>query len=302
MREEEANRFNQLAEPYLYRASTALLGPKRYQFLQSYKFHVAPATDDRPYFFRFFKWELVPELLALRAQGGLTQADTGYLVVLATLVQSAVASLVLILLPLGLLRAGRKRDRQGILSRWRVAVYFLALGFGFIFIEISFIQRFTLFLGHPLAAIAVVLAAFLVFAGFGSGVAGELAGRPWTAITIAAVGITMIAGLYLVALPVLLPALVAMPPWAKIAVTLVLIAPLGFAMGVPFPSGLQLVAAEAPGLVPWAWGINGCASVVGAVLASLLAMHIGFTLVVCVALALYAVAALTLTTSIRQSS
>jgi hypothetical protein len=296
MTEAEANRFNQLAEPYLYRAATALLGPERGKFLENYKFYIIPATDDRPYFFRSFKWALLPDLVAQRAQGGLTQVDTGYLVVIATLVQSVIASLVLILLPLAILRPEHQHPKHGGLSRWRVALYFLSLGFGFIFIEMSFIQRFTLFLGHPLAAIGVVLATFLVFAGLGSGIAAHFAQRRGTAIVFAAAGIIVFAGTYLIALPILLPALITLPLLAKTAITLVLIAPLGFAMGLPFPLGLERVAAEAPGLVPWAWGINGCASVVGAVLASILAMHTGLTLVVCLALGLYAVAALTLTT------
>ncbi|MDF2689657.1 MAG: spermidine synthase, partial [Microvirga sp.] len=290
MKEAVANRFNRLPEPSLFRAATALLGPEREQFLQNSKFHVRPATDDRPYFFRFLKLKLLPELFALRAQGGLAQADMGYLVVLATLAQSAIASLVLILLPLAALRGPPTRSKSAIAVRWRVALYFLSLGFGFIFIEISFIQRFTLFLGHPLAAIAVVPAAFLVFAGLGSGMTGE---RRQAAIVIAVAGIILFAGTYLVALPAWLPELIAWPFPAKIAVTLLLIAPLAFAMGVPFPVGLARVAADAPELVPWAWGINGCASVVGSVLASLLAMHVGFTLVVSLALLLYAIAALT---------
>jgi spermidine synthase len=296
MAEAEANRFNQGAGPYLYRAALALLGPARERFLNDYRFYITPATDDRPYFFRSFKWALLPELLAQRAQGGLTQVDAGYLVVLATLLQSAIASLVLILLPLVVLRAKHRHRKPGSVARWQVVLYFLALGFGFIFIEISFIQRFTLFLGHPLAAIAVVLGAFLVFAGLGSGIAAPLALRRRAVIVVAVAGIIAFAGIYLIGLPVLLPSLVSLPAPLKTAITLVLIAPLGFVMGLPFPLGLERVAAEAPDLVPWAWGINGCASVVGAVLASILAMHIGLTLVVCLALALYAVAALTLMT------
>ena len=300
MPEAEANRFNQLAEPYLYRAATALLGPERGQFLEDYTFYITPATDDRPYFFRSFKWASLPELMAQRAQGGLTQADVGYLVVIATLLQSVIASLLLILVPLAVLRAEHRYPKHGGVSRWRVALYFLSLGFGFIFIEISFIQRFTLFLGHPLAAIGIVLAAFLVFAGVGSGFSAQFVRYQRAAIVLAAAGIIAFASAYLIALPALLSALITLPLLAKAAITLLLIAPLGFAMGLPFPLGLERVAAEAPGLVPWAWGINGCASVVGTVLASILAMHIGFTLVVLSALGLYALAALTFTTGTPQ--
>jgi len=280
----EANRFNRQAEPYLYRAAAALVGPERDNFLTNYKFHVAPATDDRPYFFRFFKWELLPELVSLRDQGGLAQADVGYLVVLMTLMQSVLASFVLILLPLFVLRPSSRAEQKA-MPHWRVAVYFLSLGFGFIFIEISFIQRFTLFLGHPLAAIAVVLAAFLVCAGIGSGLCLRLRTSE-TVLAAAAAAIVTFATAYLLALPLLETALLAAPFAAKVIITLLLIAPLGVAMGVPFPLGLVAVASEAPRLVPWAWGINGCASVVGAVLASILAMHIGFSLVVCLAISL----------------
>ncbi|MGK9232962.1 hypothetical protein KXS07_15020 [Inquilinus limosus] len=285
----EANRFTRLAEPSLHEVAAALLGPARQRFLDDYGFDIAPATDDRPYFFRFVKWRLLPELWALRGQGGLTQADAGYLVVLAALPLSAAAGLALILLPLSILRP--RSGAGGALARWRVAIYFLMLGFAFIFIEISFIQRFTLFIGHPLAAVAVVLAAFLVFAGLGSGLSQRLSRHRPLAVAIAVAGIASLAGLYLIALPFVFTGLAALPVFAKAAVAVLLIAPLGFAMGLPFPLGLGRVAAEAPGLMPWAWGINGCASVVGAVLASILAMHLGFTIVVGLALAFYAVGA-----------
>jgi hypothetical protein len=98
--------------------------------------------------------------------------------------------------------------------------------------------------------------------------------------------------LYALALPPLFAALLGWSPPAKIAVAIGLIMPLGLAMGLPFPLGLSLVAAQSPGLVPWAWGINGSASVVAAVLASLLAMHLGFAAVLALALGLYAAAAL----------
>ena len=239
----EANRFNRQAEPYLYRAAAALVGPERDNFLTNYKFHVAPATDDRPYFFRFFKWELLPELVSLRDQGRLAQADVGYLVVLMTLMQSVLASFVLILLPLFVLRPSSRAEQKA-MPHWRVAVYFLSLGFGFIFIEISFIQRFTLFLGHPLAAIAVVLAAFLVCAGIGSGLCLRLRTSE-TVLAAAAAAIVTFATAYLLALPLLETALLAAPFAAKVIITLLLIAPLGVAMAclslsVSWPSRARL--------------------------------------------------------------
>jgi hypothetical protein len=173
---EETNQYNILAQPYFYDAATALLSEQRNQFLHDYKFELQPATDDRPYFFHFFKWNVLEEILKLRDQGGVALLEWGYLVLLATLLQAVVVSVVLILLPLLLSR--RLTDKAvGPISRLRVLGYFFAIGLAFLFIEIAFIQKFILFLHHPLYAAAVVLTAFLVFAGLGSRFSQSLAER-----------------------------------------------------------------------------------------------------------------------------
>ncbi len=284
-----ANRFNLLERPYLYEGAVALLGPEREDFLERYKFNVTPATDDRPYFFRFFKWRVLPELLAMRAQSGLGQLEWGYLVLVATLLQALLVGVVLILLPLWLGRCRKRGVERG--NRGRVLSYFTAIGLGFLFMEIAFIQKFILFLSHPLYAVAVVLSAFLIFAGLGSGYCRRFADQR-TALGWAVAGITMFALGYLLVLPAVFGWGLPWPDPVKIACAVVLIAPLAFCMGMPFPLGLARVARATPGLVPWAWAINGCASVVSAVLATLLAVHIGFIGVVVAAVLLYLVAVL----------
>ena len=295
MDEAEANRFNRLDAPHFYLGARALLGDGREDFLSAYKFALAPATDDRPYFFHGFKWTALPELLALRAGGGLAHVEWGYVILVATLVQAVLASFILILLPLWVGRAGTD---AGALTwgRWRLAVYFFALGLGFMFVEMAFIQRFVLFLGNPLYAIAVVLAAFLIFAGLGSGYAKRLQrllgarfpGLGGLPLIVAAIAV--LAGIYIAVLPALLNALLPLPEGVRIALAILFIAPLAFLMGMPFPLGLARLSREAPDLIPWAWGINGCASVVSAVLATVLAIHLGFTAVVGCALAIYMIA------------
>jgi spermidine synthase len=281
----ETNRYNRMAKPTLFDAAVALLGPGRQEFLANYRFDIRPATDDRPFFFRFFKWNLLPELMALHGRGGLVFVDTGYLVVILALLQAVVASVVLILLPLIGLQSDARRAVPG---RLRVVAYFLSIGFAFLFIEVAFIHRFSLFLGHPLAAIAVTLAGFLVSAGLGSGISKRVAARwPERAIVLVAAAIVCLGSAYAMVLPVLFGSLMGLSLLAKMAIAVALVAPLGFVMGLPFPLGLGRISDSAPGLVPWAWGINGCASVVAAVLASLLAMHVGFTIVLALALSLY---------------
>ncbi len=286
----EANRYTVLRQPWFYDGARALAGPGRDDFLARYKFAIRPASDDRPYFFDFFRWRSLPEFLALRTQSGAALIEWGYPILVASLVQAALLSLLLILLPLRLRRAGAGR----IPGRWRVMAYFLLLGLAFLFVEIAFIQRFVLFLGHPVHAVAVVLAGFLAFAGLGSAAAPRFAAaveagqwRRATPIGLAAIAIAGIAVLYILALPPLLGRLMALPEGARIALALLLIAPLGTAMGMPFPLGLTRVAAAAPALVPWAWGVNGCFSVISAILATVLAIHLGFAAVVLLAALLY---------------
>jgi len=298
MQAQEANRYNVVERPDLFDAATALLGPGRDEFLQDYKFHVAPATDDRPHFFHFFKWRSLPELLSLKEQGGLPLLEWGYPVLVATLAQAALASLVLIAAPAAWVTwvgAGRRRRRLPAGSGGRVLVYFTAIGFAFMFIEIAFIQKFVLFLSHPLYAVAVVLFAFLLFAGVGSGLSRRLhdaaAPRLRNPLAALALAVGLSAALSLTLLDGLFQHAMGLPDAARILISVALVAPLAFFMGMPFPLGLAKVEARDAGLVPWAWGINGCASVTGAVLATLLAIHVGFAAVVVAALVLYGVAA-----------
>ncbi len=285
------NNYNQLDQEYLYEGALALLGPERANFTERYKFDIAPATDNRPYFFDFFRWRALPELLTLRTQGGAAMLDWGYLILVMTLIQAAILSALLILLPLWL----RRRTLGGAVHRLRFGLYFLALGLAFLFIEIAFIQRFVLFLGHPLYAVAVVLAGFLAFAGLGSAaaagwMAGVGRGSAVRAIAVAVVVIAFLAVTYLLALPFIFGQLLALADTAKIAIALFLIAPLAFFMGMPFPLGLVHVGVRSEAFIAWAWGINGCASVLSAILAALLAMQVGFTGVVTIACILYLIA------------
>jgi hypothetical protein len=290
MRAGEANRFNRLAEPYIYDAAIALLGDTPGDFSERYKFYVEPATDDRPYFFHFFRWRTLPEVMALRKAGGAGLIEWGYLVLVATFAQAAVLGLVLILLPLSLARhawpAGTGRQ---------FGFYFLLLGLAFLFVEMAFIQKFILFLSNPLYSVAVVLSGFLLFAGLGSASSQRFAERvPWpgaSPVVVAVAAVVALALLYVMVLPAVFARFIGLGDPAKIVLSLALIAPLAFFMGMPFPLGLERLSGLAPGFVPWAWGINGFASVVSAVLATLLAIEFGFNAVIVLALVLYGLAA-----------
>ncbi len=287
----EVNRYNQLKEPYFHQAAQALLGPDRQSFLDSYKFDVTPATDDQPFFHNFFKWSTLMEILRLRGQGGLPLLETGYPVIIATLAQAIILSLVLVLLPLLLLKKQGSPETPRTVLRLRVVAYFAAIGIAFLFLEIAFIQKFMRFLHQPVFTAAAVLASFLIFAGLGSFWSRRysMRDRQRTGVFRAATGIVLMGLVYLFLLDPLFNWLSAWPAIAKMVVSILLIAPLAFFMGLPFPLALSRLGKQAPTLIPLAWGVNGCASVLSAVLATLLAIHFGFLAVVILALMLYGV-------------
>jgi len=176
-------------------------------------------------------------------------------------------------------------------------VYFTAIGLAFLFIEIAYIHKLILFLHHPLYAIAVVLSTFLIFAGLGSRSArrvDQALQRYWPAVPPlmwSSVSLVVIAVLELVFMPGIFHWGLGYTDSLRIVISVLLIAPLAFFMGMPFPLGLTRLAERSPVLIPWAWAINGCASVISAVLATLLAIDFGFVVVIAAALALYLLAA-----------
>ncbi|MDR7135559.1 hypothetical protein J2X06_002768 [Lysobacter niastensis] len=301
-----ADRFHVLEPPTLFDGVDALLSPKARGFVRDYQFEIEPATDDRPYFNHFFRWRSLPELWRLREQGSAVLMDSGYLLLVAALVQAVPIALLLVLLPLGALRPrpGDQAEVSALPSRWRAGAYFLALGLAFLFVEIATLSRLTLLVGHPLLAVNAGLAAFLLCAGLGSGQAQRWLGHAdavsGDAVSDGAIALKIRWAVRAIAFGLLWQFAVfytafayaaAWPVWARALLGLAGIAPLAFAMGMPFPLGLARLARTAPALVPWAWGINGCASVISAIAALLLAMAFGLRATLLIALALYVFAA-----------
>ena len=292
MPEVEANRYNQLAEPIFFRAAQAILSDDRKQFYEGYPFNIRPTTDNRPYFFQFLRFDSLVQMVRTVGRSAIPFIEWGYLLLIATLIQAVLAGVVLILIPLFFLR---REDTSSIthnsrFTNWQVFVYFLSLGIGFMFIEMSFIQKFLLLLANPTYAVAVVLCAFLLFAGLGSlfslklRAIGKLRQPP---IAVAIGMLSVIALVYLQLLPPIFHRFLASSDVLKIAVSIGLIAPLAFFMGMPFPLGIDRLQRHHPHLIAWAWGINGYASVVSAILATCLAIAFGFNIVILLAVGIY---------------
>lgn len=286
----EVNRFNVLRTPIFHRGVMSLI--KGDGFLDRYKYQIRPASDDQPYFFHFFRWQTLKEAWSLRGRGGFALIDWGYPVLAATVLQAAVLGFALVVVPLWVTR------RRGKALPARAGGTFLLIGFAFMFVEISLIHRLILYLYHPVYATAVVLAAFLVFAGLGSGWANgfqrwlgpRLPGAATAPLRLLTAVIALVGLMTLVGMPILLREAMACPAPVRFSLAMMFTAPLAFLMGMPFPLALSRVGRFSPDFIPWAWGLNGWASVLGAVLAALLSVHAGFSGVFLLALAFYVAA------------
>lgn len=301
LKPEQINQYNILNSPIFYQAATALLSENSDAFMQQYKFNLQPATDDQPYFHQFFKWSTFKEIFQKRNRGGMALLEWGYITLLVTLGIAVFFSVALILLPLWYYQ--RKQTTANTSVRRRdVFYYFFTIGLSFLFIEIAFMQKFILFLHQPIYAIAVTLTAFLIFAGVGSYWSGILLRSQISSkiLLYAIGGIVLLSLLYLLLLDSLFAILVSLPIVVKMLITVLLIAPLAICMGMPFPLALANLVRHANEYIPWAWGINGCASVISAVLASLLAIHFGFSTVILLAAILYASVLLTFPRSVHS--
>lgn len=288
MTEPVANHFHQLKAPYFYLAATALLTGDRDGFVDDYKFNIAPATDNQPYFSQFFKWETLPEILSLLDAGSIFLLESGYLLLLAALVQAMLASFVLLLLPLWLWRRRRRDREQAQPLHKRVLAYFFALGLAFLFVEIAFIQKFVLILHHPVYAVTTVIAGFLLAAGLGSYLSGRLRQvRPRSQVIAAVLVMIVLSAVYLTHYAAIAQFLLAQSDILRYLLAILMILPLGFCMGVPFPAAMSMLGREHDEMIPWAWGINGFASVMSPILATLIAMQFGFRVLIAVALLLY---------------
>lgn len=255
---------------------------EREAFVEDYPYDVRPATDDRPFFFQFGRWRD----LGVEAWREAQILLSGRLVLLALLAQAALLSLVLILLPL-LVVARRQPVCGERTGPWGALAYFGAIGLAFMLLEIALMQRFTLFLGQPVHALALIFVALLGGAGLGSSQARRLGaarpGAPWVFGAIAGGAVA-----YTLLLPPIFEACLGLAFAGRALLSLALILPLGFMLGLPFPMALmRMQDAGREDLTAWAWAANGCASVIGPIVAVLLAFDVGFTGVLLLAAGVY---------------
>ncbi len=259
-------------------------------FYETYQLDITPTYDDRPFFFytlklkdalnffKLFSGEYEKEV-HLKTNLGL------FLLLITFIITFALASLF-ILVPLILKRFSDLRTNK--LNKFMILLYFIGLGVGFILIEIILMQKFILFLGHPIYSLSVTLFSLLVFSGIGS-----LTTKFTTEekikkhISINLILLLIVIILYLFLLPIIFNSFIVQKLGWRIIIAIILLLPVGLILGRFFPLGIKLIDKVYHNMIPWAWGLNGTTSVVGSVVALILAINFGFNLTLLIGTSFY---------------
>ena len=260
------------------------------EYLDNYPFDVDAISDNGPFFWHFARFSDVLANYTEPIRLGHDLEDSiGERVIILLLVLAAALAAIFLLLPFVTMRKVWRSFPRKPTS----AVYFAALGFGFMFFEITLIQRLILFLGYPTYSLTVTLASLLVFTGVGALLSARFKGHVEQVTKVMAVVVVVLGLAYLFLLPVLTDALLSTPLFVRVLVTFVVLAPLGIFLGMFMPLGLGAVSAltsHGEEYVAWGWAVNGFASVIGSVLTTIIAMMFGFNIVLALAVVTYLVA------------
>ncbi len=270
--------------------------PEEYQ--RRYTFDISPVTDNRPFFFYTVQPRYLWKFLTTASHDTADYKNNTAVPLLFGLMGVSLVATALILIAPPLVLGTRLPRQKGVRS---FLMYFLFVGAGYILIEVGLIQKFVLFLGHPVYALAVVIFSMLVSSGLGSFWSRRLLGKHEGRLIKALGTVALLAAALALILSGLLSSLVWLPLALKAGLTVVLIAPLGFAMGMPFPTALaRLEEWHSPSL-RWAWSLNAASSVLGSVGALVCAIYLGLVQTLIIG-GLFYLAALAVVARVRPSS
>lgn len=278
--EKETNLYIKTSGNELFNAFKSLMfSESRNRFIKDYMFDISPVNDENPFFHYYLKFKNIKEIYKL--MGGKWQyfVEEGYLLPVIFL-QVMFLSLLLMILP------AFKLFRKNLLTAKPACslLYFVFLGIGFMFVEISFIQRMILPLENPSYAAASVIASMLISSGAGSLLSQHFEMFRRARIILL---VSFIILLYSLFLPYALNMLYQFSMGIKIILVFLMLLPAGVFMGMPFPIGLSFLCRRDPALIPWAWAVNGCFSVLAPILAVMLAISTGFKLVIIAGVLVY---------------
>ena len=257
----------------------------RMEFYKKYPYDMTPTTDDKPFFFNMLKLKDTMKVFQMR--DGLKFNYYATFTLIIVLVFSLISVVICLLLPVFLRQGGIKIFKQN----RNLLLYFISIGLGYIIIELALLQRFSLLLEHPAYAACGVIAGMLISSGLGS-MFWSTVGRAKQKVVLNTAFSKIIVLLFLHWLFgwSVINNVVHLSLSVKIFLTMLMVMPLGFVMGIPLPAGLRRAGEGQTSLVAWCWALNGAASVVASSLAVAIAMHSGFGWVIATGLTCYAFA------------
>ena len=268
---------------------------------QTFDYKIEPATDDKPFFSHKFRWSTLSWSSFLdtfrtkeRLWGNLELKPIAEYVLLIILLQTVLVAGIMILLPLFAKSKMNFSKRKSI----PILVYFSCLGLGFIMIEMALLQKYQLYIGQPIYTYAIILGSILIASGLGSYYSSKMAARYQNSLTRIIPGIIALLLLYYLVIPLLFDVTLYLSLPLRLLIAALSIFPLGFLLGMPFPTGLAYLQ-NSTQLIPWAWGVNSFFTVIGTTIALILGMALGFSWVLLIAGICYIVALLAMNIFLR---
>ncbi len=290
IQESESNVHIKTPDNTYYHSFQQIIQPQtREHFENAYLFDIRPVRDENPFFHYYLKFKNIRNIYRLMGEKWQFFIEEGYLLPIQFL-QAGLLSIVLIVLPL--LRLRTVRARPGTPNLMLLLPYFACLGLGFLFVEIAFIQKMILVLETPAHAASAVIASLLISSGIGSALSQRMNRLSSPAVLLVLAGIALVYGIML---PWAMSFIAHYPATIKIVLVFFLLMPAGALMGVPLPLGLSFIGKTRPELIPWAWAINGCFSVLAPILAVMLALSTGFNMVILAGAFMYCLAFFSIT-------
>jgi hypothetical protein len=234
--------------------------------VREYPINISPPTDDSPFFFNQLR---MANLLNLKLQDYGKQSHN----MRAVFVLGVLLLIVLVLTALCIvLPLAWTTERGQLHGRGPLLGFFAAIGLGFLLIETSQMQRLIIVLGHPTYGLTVVLFSLLLSSGIGSYLTAGVTAARWRAAALRLVALIAVLVVFGALTTSVGSSVEGSTTPVRIAVAIALLFPPGFLMGMAFPLGMKVAAADAPHLTPWLWGINGATSVLASVLSVVIAL------------------------------
>ena len=282
IKKEESNKYIKMPVDEYFTGFNKLLDTNlRQPFMDNYLFDIKPVRDDNPFFHYYLKIDNIKPIYTKMGRKWLYFVEQGYILPIVLFIILALG-IVLILFPVIFNALLRKQFKLS--SAFPTFIYFSMLGLGFMFVEVSLIQKTFLVLENPSYTVAVILTSLLISSGFGSMICSKY---PRLKSYYSPLILSVMVLLYSTIYPLLLDLLSMYLLKTRMIMLAVSILPLGFFMGIPFPAGIKLLGRKGKGLIPWAWAINACMSVLAPILTIMLALLTGFTAVLWIGAAAY---------------